>query len=274
MAECFADMHTHTRCSDGKLSPSQLVRKAQKRGLQALAITDHDTVEGLAEGRLAGERCGVEIINGVEISTAFGEREIHLLGYFFDPASEGLVKALEDLREGRVSRGRKIVDRLNELGVDLSFEAVEEKAQGAVVARPHVAEALVEAGRVASYQEAFQKYLKDGGPACVRKPLIPVGEALDLLHEAGGVGVMAHPGQWTNDALVRKLVQSGLDGIEVYHPSHRPWLIGYYQRLARGGDLIETGGSDYHGHPSRGDGSFGRYGLSHDQLMRVRRAVA
>ena len=274
MAEYFVDMHTHTHCSDGKLSPSQLVRKARERGLRALAITDHDTVEGLEEGRSAGGRCGVEVINGVEMSTVLGEREIHLLGYFFDPASKRLVKALGKLREGRVSRGRKIVERLNDLGIVLSFEAVEEKAQGAVVARPHVAEALVEAGQVASYQEAFQKYLKDGGPACVRKPLIPVEEALGLLHEAGGIGVMAHPGQWTNDALVRELVRSGLDGIEVYHPSHRPWLIGYYQRLARGGNLIETGGSDYHGHPSRGETNFGRYGLSRDQLMRIRQAVA
>ena len=274
MAECFADMHTHTRCSDGKLSPSQLIRKAREHGLQALAITDHDTVEGLAEGQCAGERYGIEVINGVEISTALGKREIHLLGYFFDPASERLLKALEKLREGRVSRGRKIVERLNDLGIPLSFEAVEEKAQGAVVARPHVAEALLEAGQVASYQEAFRKYIKDGGPACVRKPLIPVGEALDLLHEAGGIGVMAHPGQWTNDALVRELTKSGLDGIEVYHPSHRPWLIGYYRRLARGGNLIETGGSDYHGHPSRGEASFGKYGLSRNQLMRVRQAVA
>lgn len=241
-----ADLHTHTFHSDGHLSPLELVEKARASGLAAIAVTDHDTVRGIAEAQEAGRKFGVEIIAGIELSVTVGTKPIHLLGYFFDPEHEGLRAHCRAFRESRMLRAGQVVERLSKLGMDLAFEAVLDKSAGGVIGRPHVAQAMVEAGFADSLQDAFQRYLGDGKPAHVPKPLFDAKDALALLRDAGGISVLAHPGQWTADATIMTLVRMGLDGLETIHPAHDAVLTPYYRQLARDMGLAETGGSDFH----------------------------
>ncbi len=268
-----ADMHTHTRCSDGRLAPTALVAAAAQCGLHALAITDHDCIDGLEEGAEAGRRYGVEVVAGVELSVTVEAEEVHLLGFFFDPDHAGLRRHLAAFQRARRERAAGIVERLGALGVPVSFEAVMAQAQGQAVGRPHVAEALLQGGHVASHEEAFDQYLRDGGPAFVAKPLFPAAEALALLHEAGGIGVLAHPGYWTHDATLMALIRAGMDGIETVHPAHDADLTRYYRQIARDFVLIETGGSDYHGPRPDEDATLGRYSIPYAHLERARRAA-
>lgn len=259
----WADLHTHTGYSDGRLTPEALVEKAQRCGLKALAVTDHDTVAGVDEAQAAGERLGVGVASGVELSVTVENKELHLLGYGFDPADADLRAHLETFLEARRTRARNILERLHDLDVQLRTEAVAEQVDGScAVGRPHVARALVAEGHVASTREAFDRYLKDGGPAFVAKPRVPAGEALALLHAAGGIGVLAHPGADVTETVLRRLVNGGLDGIEVFHPVHDPALVHYYRRQARLFALFETGGSDYHGQQPVEENRFGACGLS------------
>lgn len=265
-----ADLHTHTLCSDGGLTPEALVTQAHSHGLRALAITDHDTVAGLAAAHAAGDRLGVEIIAGVELSTTVDGEEVHLLGYFFDPTHPALREHLAAFQDARRARAEAMVERLNALGVSLRWEAVAAQVQGTAVGRPHVAQALAEGGFVDDPAAAFDQYLGDGGPACVSKPLFPAHEALAILHAAGGIGVLAHPGHWTSDATVMTLIRDGLDGLETVHPSHDATLTRYYRQIARDFGLIETGGSDYHGtHPSD-DARFGQVTVPYAWVERAR----
>ncbi|PSQ89659.1 MAG: phosphoesterase [Bacteroidetes bacterium QS_8_64_10] len=265
----LADLHAHTSCSDGRLTPAALVRKAEEHGLRALAVTDHDTVAGLDEARATSVNCELHVIAGVELSVTVDGEELHLLGYFFEINHPRLREALGRMRDGRRRRAKAMVKRLREKGVTLSFEAVEEQARDAsAIGRPHVAAALAAGGHVASHQEAFDRYLHDGGPAFVRKSRFPIREALAALHDAGGIGVLAHPGQHTSTERVERLAKAGLDGLEVHHPSHPPHLAQYYEREARRLDLIPTGGSDYHGHRKRDEQRLGQYGIPHEQLRK------
>lgn len=255
-----ADLHMHSCYSDGQLTPAQLVGKAQEHGLDAIALTDHDTVGGLAAAAEEGAARGVEVVSGVELSITVGAREIHLLGYSFDPGHAGLRRRLDAMLEGRRARAQRMAERLTALGLPLSFEAVEQQAAGArALGRPHVAAALVAAGHVETAQEAFDQYIGDGKDAFVAKPEFPAEEALAVLHAAGGIGVLAHPGHWTSGALLRRLLRAGLDGIEVVHPSHDASLTRYYRRTARAHGLLATGGSDYHGHRPHDEDHFGAY---------------
>ena len=255
------------------LSPSELVAKARQRGLSALALTDHDSVEGLEEAHAAGAREGIEVINGVELSVSVGEDEVHVLGYFFDRHHAGLLGYLEYFRKERYVRAGRIIERLNALGVPLTFEAVEAEAGQSAFGRPHIARALVAGGFVAAYPDAFEHYLGWNGPANVAKTLFPATEALRVLHEAGGLAVLAHPGHWTSDATLMTLIRAGLDGIETIHPSHDALLIHYYKQIVRDFFLIETGGSDYHGGRPEDEENFGAVTIPYAQLERIRSAV-
>jgi hypothetical protein len=274
----FADLHTHTTYSDGRATPAELVEAAEARGLSALAVTDHDTVDAWPDVQAAARRCGIELLTGVELSVVDDGEEVHLLGYGFRPDDPGLTDHLAQYRAVRRERAEQIVERLQAEGVAIAFaDVARQVAEQGVFGRPHVAAALVEGGHVASTGEAFRKYLQQGEAAYVAKPEFPAHKALSLLHEAGGIGVLAHPGHHTSHALVKRLIRAGLDGIEVAHPSHDRHLVEYYRRLARDYDLVETGGSDYHGHPETDDTSsrrFGAYGVRRSTWERIRRAVA
>lgn len=269
----LVDLHAHTHFSDGVLSPTELVREAKESGLAGLAVTDHDTLGGVQEAQAAGRQYGLTIVPGVELSVSTGEEEVHVLGYFVSPDDGQLAAVLEEMRAGRRRRARQIVERLEELNVPVSWESIQAGAERESVGRPHIAAALVEAGHVDAIQEAFEKYIGNDGPAYVRKPLLTSDEAVAALHEAGGIAVLAHPGQWTSTDQIRHLVRVGLDGIEIRHPSHRAWLVTYYERLAREMNLIGTGGSDYHGHRRSDQRKLGRYGVPKEQVEEMRRLV-
>jgi predicted metal-dependent phosphoesterase TrpH len=271
----YADLHTHTHCSDGRLSPSALVEAAAEQGIRVLSVTDHDTIEGLAEAGAAAKRHGVQLVAGVELSVTVDGEEVHLLGYGFDPEHDGLNDHLTRFVQVRRERAEQMVARLRTAGVDLSLAAVEDAARHAqAVGRPHVATALVEGGHVDSAQEAFDRFLAAGQPAFVEKPPVPAGDVLALLHDAGGIGVLAHPGHWTPSQRLRRLVDAGLDGIETTHPSHDSYLRDYYRRWAASHDLVATGGSDYHGREEPDDTAFGRLGLSGEEWARLQPALA
>lgn len=268
-----ADLHTHTTASDGRLSPPGLVEKAALRGLAALSITDHDTLAAYPTARLAAERHGLELVPGVELSVRAEGRDVHLLGYGFDLEHEGLRAHLARYRAERQRRAEEIVARLGMLGVPVSLGHVLALAEGGAVGRPHVARALLEAGHVGSVQEAFARFLGEGGPAAVPKGAATPEEAITLLHEAGGVCVLAHPGTSITPKVLAHLLEAGLDGIEVVHPVHDEALEAYWRDVARRHGLLETGGSDYHGFREEEEARFGTYTVPAGVVPRLRRAA-
>jgi len=240
------DLHSHTKFSDGDLAPDALVRRAVARGIGALAITDHDSVEALP---LAREAAGssLELVPGIEISTSHGGLDLHILGYYLDPANQELALRLTRFREERRERMRSMVERLGQLGAPVSLDQVFEIAGEGVVGRPHLAEALVRAGHAESAEDAFRRLLGSRGLAFVPRPAFSPEEAIALIHAAGGVSVLAHPGGGLVDSVVETLAARGLRGIEVWHPQHNSVTVRRYQALAARLGLLETGGSDFHG---------------------------
>lgn len=246
------DLHVHTTASDGTLTPSQTVQLAKRRQLKAIAITDHDTVDGVKEALEEGKRLSIEVIPGVEISANAKTGSLHLLGYFVETERGILKEKLERLKQARSERNPRIADRLNDLGVHITYEEVVRASGGGQVGRPHFAQVLVNRGYVRSISEAFDRYLAQGAPAYVGKFRFEVKEAMDIVLEAGGVPVLAHPFTMNCapdelETRVTELVQDGLKGIEVFYPDHTGEQTVQYQRLADKLGLVKTGGSDFHG---------------------------
>ncbi len=245
----LADLHTHSTCSDGLRSPRKVVEEAAASGVRVLSLTDHDTVEGIAEAAAAGRELGVQIVPGTELSAHVNDRELHLLAYFIDYCDERLGSYVELLHQRRLDRGEAIVRRLNQLGVEVTFEEVLLRAAGGPLGRPHIAAAIVASGAVPTKEEAFQRFIGDRRPADVPKPRSPAAEVIGLVHELGGVIVLAHPGLAVPETVIAELVDTGLDGVEVYHPSHQLPQIEHYRDIARRYGLLMSGGSDSHGEP-------------------------
>ncbi|CAM3720684.1 PHP domain-containing protein [Cohnella lubricantis] len=248
-----ADLHTHTTASDGLHRPEENVRMAKEAGLAAIAITDHDTTAGIQEAQKAGHALGVEVVPGVEISTSYEGQEVHVLGYYIDPADSQLTSRLHSQRSVRERRNESILERLNGLGIPITMAMVEEAAgrqpgKDETIGRPHIAEAMVRLGTVASVQEAFDRYLAEGKPGYVNPPerISPV-EAFRWIHEAGGTAIVAHPGLYGNDALAEKLLLNGADGLEAYHSDHGPEAEAFFREIAERHGKFVTGGSDFHG---------------------------
>lgn len=271
----YADLHTHTTCSDGVFSPAALVEKAADCGLRVLSVTDHDTVGGLPAASERAEKRGLTFVPGVELSVTVNETEIHLLAYDFNPSDSDLCSHLEYMSTGRRERAHQMIDLLQDEGIDIyDEELAAEISSNASVGRPHVASALVRGGYVETTRDAFEQYLARGRPAFVEKPEAPAPRLIDIVHDAGGVSVLAHPGHWTPSECIRDLVDAGLDGIEIIHPSHDRSLEQYYAKLARGHGLLQTGGSDYHGWTDEDAEHLGRVGLSRSQWERFWEGVS
>lgn len=244
------DLHVHSTASDGTLTPAQVVHQAHARGLSAVALADHDTLAGLPEAaEAAREFPSLDLIPAVEISAQLGSQEVHILGYLIRTGDPDLRAALDQVRTHRLTRARAMVEKLVELGVSLRYEQVAELAGGdeASVGRPHVAAALVRVGAVSSAQEAFQRYLRRGRPAYVSRPRPGATEAIALIHAAGGMAVLAHPGLISAQGTVGAALGLALDGLEAYHVDHTPTQTSRLLRLAREHHLCATGGSDSHG---------------------------
>lgn len=240
------DLHTHTTFSDGLLTPEALVARAIDRQLAAIAVTDHDSVDGFERAR-ASSGPTLEVVPGIEVSTAMSGMDLHILGFFIDTEDPVLRKRLEVFRSERLDRAMQIVERLRELGAPLEREAVLALAGPGVVGRPHVAEALVRAGHVEDFDTAFRRYLGLQGEAFVPRPAFRPEEAISLIHGAGGVSVLAHPGSAMPDSVITHLASEGLRGIEVWHPQHGASTVRRYRALAAKLGLLESGGSDFHG---------------------------
>ncbi|AUG58481.1 PHP domain-containing protein [Acetivibrio saccincola] len=251
----FIDLHTHSTVSDGTMTPSELVRHAKKSGLSAIALTDHDTIDGVDEAMKEGKSAGIEVIAGVEISADFAPHsEMHLLGYFFDGNHKNITSLLERLKASRDERNPKIIKKLNELGIDITLEEVKAEAKDKLVGRPHIASVLVKKGYVKNISEAFEKYISVGRPAYVKREKLLPKEAIEEIKKCGGIPVLAHPiylGVRTIEelnALLKELKGYGLEGIEVFYSDNMPHETILFLKLAVEYDLVPTGGSDFHGY--------------------------
>lgn len=247
-----ADLHSHTTASDGIQSPRANVQMALDAGLGAIAITDHDTISGVAEALAAGLELGIVVVPGVEISTVANGQDIHILGYYMNIEDERFLQRLASLRETRDTRNEMIIARLQELGIEITMEEVLKevanvKRKGDTVGRPHIAAVLVNKGYVSTITEAFDRYLATGAAAYVNPPRIEPATAIRWIHDAGGRAVLAHPGIYHDDALVEAIASQGLDGIEVYHADHSPEDEERYRLFAGRKGLLMTAGSDFHG---------------------------
>lgn len=257
MTENLVDLHLHTTASDGSDSPTALVRRAQAAGLKVIAVTDHDSTEGVAEALAAASGSGLEVIPGIEISTDVPSGEVHILGYFIDRENAELQRVLRTLRDSRRGRARGMVDKLAELGMPVDWERVKEIAGAGAVGRPHVAQAMVEKGYVASNAEAFERYIGRNGPAYVERYKLTPVEAVKLIISAGGLPGLAHPiipgvedslgEEHTLDSLLEELAPAGLAAMECYYTGYTPEITASLLAKARRHNLIPTGGSDYHG---------------------------
>jgi predicted metal-dependent phosphoesterase TrpH len=244
------DLHLHTTLSDGRLAPRALVQHAHARGVRWLAITDHDTTDGLPEAEAEAARLGLELIPGIELSTDLGSLSVHVLGYFLAYQEPALQERLVLLRDDRVYRARRMVERLGELGYPIAWERVLAIAGEGSVGRPHIAQALLEAGYIQSIAEAFDRFIGDHGPAYVERMKLTPAEAIALIHACGGVASLAHPYDAPDvAALVAELVPAGLDGVETYYQGYAPEQVERLLALADAYGLIPTGGSDFHGFP-------------------------
>ncbi len=239
------DLHTHSTASDGELTPAELVRLALERGLGTIALTDHDSVAGIDAAQHAARGTPLQVIPGVELSADVEKGEVHVLGYFIDWHDAGFESMLVKFRDGRYGRAEKMARKLTALGAPISFERVKEIAGDASIGRPHVAQALLEAGHVATVTEAFDKYIGRMGPAYVERFRLTPEDAVALILRAGGVPVLAHPREVTH--WVEPLVKAGLLGLEVHYGMYDDLTRAELARLARQSGLIATGGSDFHG---------------------------
>jgi predicted metal-dependent phosphoesterase TrpH len=242
------DLHTHTTASDGTVEPEKLVELAVERGISVLAITDHDTISGIARARAYGESRRVEVVPGIELNAERRNVEVHILGYFIDTTDKTLLTWLEKLRNDRIERIHDILKKLRHLDLPVEYEEVMKHAKGESVGRPHIARVLVEKKYVGEFQEAFERFLRPGGMAYVPRPRFLPEEAVELVASCGGIPVLAHPGFiQADDRAVDYLRDFGLDGIEVFYPFHTSIQVEYYKEMALRKKLHVTGGSDFHG---------------------------
>jgi predicted metal-dependent phosphoesterase TrpH len=246
------DLHTHSNRSDGTLAPAEVMMLAGQRDLAGVALTDHDTFDGLEEAAATASELGLDFVPGIEFSAEYDGASLHILGYWVDPADAAIEAELLRLTATRFRRGEMIVEKLRELGFDISITRVLELAGGDAIARPHIAEAMVEAGIVADEKEAFERYISDDGAAYVPKHALQPLEALRLIGEAGGACVLAHPGMWRGtdtvpEELIEEMAGGGMVGLEVRHPDHDEEMRAKYAAIAERLGLVATAASDCHG---------------------------
>lgn len=248
----LVDLHTHTTASDGTFTPEQLVKYAAEKGLAAVAITDHDTVEGAAAAAGLGEKCGVEVISGIEISAEYLGYGIHILGYFVDPAAGAMTRVLNWVIDERKRRNRQIIALMRADGLDVSAESLAARFPGAVIGRPHLAAALAENGLCESVQEGFDRYLSEGGKYYLPRKYLPLDTAFECIRLSGGKAVFAHPLQYRMGErelleLTARLVEAGCVGMECLYSGYTSRQSEYLRGIARRFGLCVTGGSDFHG---------------------------
>jgi predicted metal-dependent phosphoesterase TrpH len=267
------DLHTHSNHSDGVHAPSVLIDLAKWKGISALSLCDHDSLEGYPELEAAAKRDGIEIISGVELSCEYGGRDLHILGYGVDRGHGPLQALLTEFRATRKRRGEQIVEKLGAQGVHLDIDRVLARAAGGALGRPHIAASLLEAGYVTDHAQAFVKYIGEGCPAYVEKYKMRPDDAVAAIHAAGGLAFVAHPGYYLEDETAfRALLERGFDGVEVYHPHHNPHVVSRLLAIARDHGLLISGGSDFHGFAGRDN--LGEPPVPYALLERIKETLA
>jgi hypothetical protein len=259
------DLHMHTTASDGKSTPAELVARIRALGIHTFAVTDHDTVAGVAPAAAAAAAAGLRFVPGIEITAVHNQKDVHMLGYFVDHESPTFLAFLADSLADRLRRARRMSEKLAELGVPIDIDRIVEETggpnSGKAIARPVIARALLAAGHVASVQEAFDRFLAEGQPAYFGRVGATPVEVVSIIHAAGGMACFAHPGATKHDELIEPLVAAGLDALEVYHSEHTPETSAKYLEVARRHRLAVTGGSDYHGEGAHRAEFLGRVSL-------------
>ncbi len=268
-----ADLHMHTNHSDGAYEPCDLLKKVREAGLRTISITDHDCVNGLDEAIHFGAMYDVIVIPGIELSASVNKKEIHLLGYFINHHDDNLLHSLSTLREERIQRAEKIVKKLNALNIPLKIESVLECAGHGAVGRPHIAAALVKGSFIRSYRDVFEKYIGDGCPAYEAKKESSPEKVIKLIADSGGLSFLAHPARAIDDATVLELLELGLDGIEVVHPSHSNASVKHYRSLVNEHYLLESGGSDFHGGLKDDEALLGNVTVSSSVIEKMRQRL-
>ncbi len=264
-----ADLHMHSTCSDGKYSPSELVHRAKNYGFSCIAITDHDTMEGVDEAIEAGLPLGVEVIPAVEVTASYNDRECHVLCYGINQRNEGWRLMLQAQQRIRKSRADQILGKLSEMGVYLNIEDVTSEAAD-VITRPHIAQALVKSGHATHSRDAFDRFIGNMAPAYVPLDHIQVSDLIKSAHSAGGVAVLAHPSTHYTQSQLDEMIASGIDGFEYLHPSHGYTLQSKYRNLAAEHDLIITAGSDFHGFRFQDFSYFGYIHADFDMVTKMK----
>lgn len=268
-----ADMHLHTIYSDGIYSPEALIDKCAALGIFTIALTDHDHIGGIQKAQEYGTTVGVEVISGVELSVSMEGKDIHILGYFFDPTNKQLQEVLSFFREQRFKRAERMVHKLNALHIPITMDAVLHHAREGAVGRPHIAHAMVTEGYVTSYHEAFARYLGTDCPAYETKYRLSPQEALKIIAQAGGLSFLAHPGKYATNGNIDKLIKLGLDGIEVIHPAHNESQVSFYRSLTEQYFLLESGGSDYHGVAPYEEKILGSYTIPESTVLHLKQRL-
>lgn len=269
------DLHMHSTASDGTLTPTELVEEAKNRGLKVMALTDHDTVDGIKEARKKAEDLGIEFICGIEFSTEYNGGEVHILGYFLDENNLQLLELLEKLKNERVERTKKILKKLEKYKCFISMEDLQKEVKGNLISRSHIANAMMAKGFVYSKSEAFKIYLRTGGLASESKKELNALEAVKFIKEIGGLASLAHPkltglSGGTLDKLIVLLKEQGLDALEVYYPEQSEKETEIYKKLCDKFELIYTGGSDFHG-MNRPETALGIKGISEKELEKLKK---
>ena len=269
----FADLHLHTQFSDGTFTPEELVLRAQQKGLACIALTDHDSVEGCARAAAACAAVQMDFVPGAELTAEHNDIEVHILGYFLDVTDEKFLARIATFQSVRQNRIREMVAALNQLGIPLKAESVFALANCKSPGRPHVARTLVKENLIGSLDEAFERFLKKGRPAWVPKTKMSALEGVELIHQAGGLAVMAHPGLNRSDEIIPDLVAAGLDGIECFHTKHSTAMSERYLEIAEKCNLLVTGGSDCHGF-SKNKPLIGTVKLPYEHVEKLKAKVA
>jgi predicted metal-dependent phosphoesterase TrpH len=267
------DLHLHSIYSDGTLSPADVVKLSHSAGLSIISIVDHDNILGLEESEEAAKSLNVEVIPGVELSSTMNQKEVHILGYFIDRKNIKLIDYLSFFRDERRKRAERIVKKLNSLNIPLKIETVLRKTILGSIGRPHVAYALLEGGYIGNYDEAFEKYIGLNGPAYEEKIHFSPKDAIELISQAGGLSFLAHPNKTLNENELLNLIDLGIDGIEVIHPSHSHERINYFKGITSEYFLLESGGSDFHGGRKRDEVILGQYTVSAQAVENMKRRL-
>jgi predicted metal-dependent phosphoesterase TrpH len=268
-----ADLHLHSVYSDGLFTPQEIVKLANSKGISIISIVDHDSIQGLEETEAAASAFGIEVISGVELSSSMNQKEVHILGYFIDRKNTKLNDYLQYFRDERKKRAEKIIKNLNDLNIPLSMESVVSKDFVGSIGRPHIAHALLVNGFVVNYDEAFEKYIGLNGPAYEEKIHFSPKDAIELISQAGGLSFLAHPNKTLNENELINLIDMGIDGMEVIHPSHNAERVNYYKGITIQYFLLESGGSDFHGGRKRDDDNFGSYCVTSQVVDNMKRRL-